>query len=179
MNAKQVTVRSINATLRKLGDRVNDLTEGNLNYGGCAVYAALVGAALQRIGLTVGGVVRGWSDGTNVADARHNVAKVGEARQWNRNGIHFNHVGLEYVIGPKAYHYDSDYLTPAQSHPNLQRAYPGRLTVDELEALASNAPNWNHIFNRKLIPQIEAAVAEEFAPYQMAAKAKLRPAWLF
>jgi hypothetical protein len=177
MNAKQVTARNINASLRKLGERVNNLTGGTLNMGGCAVYAALVGAALQRIGLTVGGVVRGWGNDVNVADARRKVSKVGEARQWNRNGIEFNHVGLEYVIGARAYHCDSDYVTPAGRHQSLQSAYPGRLTVDELEALAGHRPNWNHWFDRKLIPQIEAAVAEEFAPYQAAVDEKRHPTW--
>lgn len=163
-----ITARSLNAALRAAGEAAEEITGGCLNYGGCCVFAAIVGRQLQGLGITVGAVVRGWGARSNVRDVRANIREVEDGGQWNSNGIHFNHVGLEYVINGRAYHYDSEALTGADRHPKLQDPYPGRLTVEEVEALASRPSNWNRSFDRALIPRLEAAVVEAFGSLRLA-----------
>jgi len=98
MTRKRITARQLNRILRKLGRHVQeDITGGCLNYGGCAVYAALVGRELQRLGVPVGVVVNGYG-GANLDEVRLKVTDVGDKGQWNDNGVYFNHVGLEYAI---------------------------------------------------------------------------------
>ena len=164
MTRKRITARQLNRILRKLGRHVQeDITGGYLNYGGCAVYAALVGRELQRLGVPVGVVVNGYG-GANLDEVRLKVTDVGDKGQWNDNGVYFNHVGLEYAINGHAYHCDSEYLSRARHHPQLNRLYPGRLAVDEAEALADDPIGWNRCFDRRLIPEIKEAVEEAFAP---------------
>lgn len=164
MNAPRITARKLNHALRKAGARANEISEDTLNYGGCCVYAALVGEHLQKLGITVGAMVRGRNPHLNLADVRQNVRDVGDTSEWNNNGVYFRHVGLEYVISGRAYHCDSDYVTSADSHPSLCDVHAGRLTVDEAKKLASTENGWNWMFDRELIPAITAAVAEVFAP---------------
>jgi hypothetical protein len=163
---KQPTLK---AKLQALGEAVNEVTDSTLNYGGCCVYAALVARELEKMGIPVKGVVRSYGPG-NVDHARTNVAKIGDPNAWNREGIYFNHVGLEAKINGRKYLFDSERIQPAKAKTLGYGAEPicdGRLSVDELEKLAGLGKHetkpkkgWNARFNRELIPTVRAVVSK-------------------
>lgn len=162
---------TLRANLRQLGKDANALTDNRLNQGGCAVYAALVGRELERLGVPVLGIVCETFADTTVAFASLRVKDRTSTRAWNRAGIHFDHVGLEFECSDGRYVYDSDTLrkAPAKTLSGMPIS-PGYLSVADVEALAGinrrtetrrNAA-WNSAFSRKDIPALRDLVAEYF-----------------
>lgn len=163
---KQPTLK---AKLQALGAAVNELTDDDVNYGGCCVYAALVGRELEKLGIPARGVVCSYGPG-NVDEARNNVKSVEDTRAWNRAGIYFNHVGLEAKIGGRYYLIDTDRMNPAGEKRLGRGRNPiceGRLSVDELEKLAGIGHDnetefkdgWNSRFDRDYIPAMREVVS--------------------
>lgn len=139
----------------------------NLNNGGCCVFAAMVARELRDMGVKVGGVPIAdimWGDPTwgNVDEARANVSDPGCSEQWEENGIAFSHVGLEVEIGDAVYYFDSRGLRSFDApmrYPEW-KPLPGRLTVEEMEALAERPHNWNWKFDRTNIPYLKQIVED-------------------
>lgn len=138
-----------------------------LNWGGCGVFAALVGRKLQDAGIPVGVVCGSWrhnGDKADVERARSNVAEKWDAEEWNANGVYFGHVGLEVEIDGKLYHYDSKQgVKPAGKEIDGLPIAKGRVTIEEMELLAGESLNWNSDFNRKQIPKLTKLVEKAFA----------------
>lgn len=137
-----------------------------LNWGGCGVFAALVGRKLQDAGIPVGVVCGSWRHAErpgNVARARSNVSNKWDAEEWNENGVYFGHVGLEVEIDGKLYHYDSNGVKPAGKLLDGLPIADGRVTIEEMELLAGESLNWNSEFPREQIPRLTEIVEKAFA----------------
>lgn len=162
-------LQSLAETLRALGEEANELADGYLNCGGCCVFAAIVARKLHALGVDVRGRVADWGRG-NVDKARRKVRDPGNTRDWNENGVGFNHVGLELRVNGERYLYDSDGLErvwpfrtlnlPAGDWPVIR----GSLSVGELEALADGGC-WNSMFDRELIPELESMADRAFSHF--------------
>lgn len=136
-----------------------------LNYGGCCVYAALVGRELEKLNIPVRGVSASWRhDGSkaSVETARSNVKNKDDLEEWNSNGIYCGHVGLEFDLDGKTWHYDSSGVKQAGDTLDNLPIAAGRFTIDELELLASKPKNWNHEFDRGDIPRLRGLVEKAF-----------------
>lgn len=147
------------AVLNSLGKRINQWYP-TINYGGCCVYAAILGAELEKRNIPVRVIVAAFaaSDGTNIARIANNIANRGEKQAWNENGVYFNHVGLEIKIGKKWHHCDTDGCEkPARAFRRLP-VYRGYLSVDDAKKLASDGDGWNCDFNRSKIPSVKRHV---------------------
>lgn len=134
----------------------------NINYGGCCVYAAIVAAALEKKGIPVVGIVSSHFSDNNINEAREHV-RHNTVPEWERNGIFFTHVGIEFKIGKKKMHYDTHGVRVAKSEFHTIPIYPGRLTKDELRALGSRKSGWNSTFDRTDIPQLRKLVKTSLA----------------
>lgn len=152
------------ASLHEAGIRTRKVAPA-INYGGCCVWAAAVGRALERRGITARVIVRDWrSEGHAGIDAVRDAVRHMLRRQnnrnpaiaWNRNGVEFNHVGLEVDLAGKTWHVDAEGVFPAGNHPMFDPTglYAGRLTVAEAGLLARDAYAWNTRFDRRLIPRV-------------------------
>lgn len=134
-----------------------------LNRGGCAVYAAHVAARLHKLGLPVWGVVSMAWGGDNVdlnAIRMNNRPRC--VYDWNRAGVDFNHVLLQFVHDGTIWTHDSNVTVPqaVKREPTCNgRIVRGNLTLSELQALASRQEGWNRCFSRaEGIPIIKAGV---------------------
>lgn len=154
---------TLTATLDRLGARLEEKHE-TLNWGGCCVYAAMIGQKLQELGVTCSVIVAGYGEGTNVEHVRANLsdAEAGSMQHWNRNGVYFGHVGVEFVIDGLVYHYDSSGTAKPGEHHGLRRQYAGRITVEDAAKLAATGRGWNPSFDRDQIPEIRKAVNRAF-----------------
>jgi hypothetical protein len=156
--------------LNWLGDDVESKINC-LNYGGCCVFAGMVATALENKGYPVQGRVAAYSAsrGTaNIHNARRHVKKnsVGE---WNIQGIHFGHVGLEVYDGQDIYLYDSNGCRDPIELLDGMHSYEGRLTAKEMTELwLYNGPargydiSWNPEFNRTQIPKLYKIIQSHF-----------------
>lgn len=134
-----------------------------LNYGGCCVFAAEVGKALEAKGIPVRGIARGWMEATEpLQKIKKAIRNVENSKEWNNQGVNFSHVGLQIKLGRKWHNYDSAGLSTDLTR--LGRSfgvYSGHLSVAELDKLASNPDNWNNTFKRKTgIPAIRKLIRE-------------------
>jgi hypothetical protein len=157
---------SLISKLNTLGKKVEEKYP-NINYGGCAVYAALVAEALLLHKINSKGVVaaygaKSFNDVQSIDDIRHYI-KYHTLYHWENNGIQFNHVGLEFEINGKLRHYDTRGVKMAGKRLDYMPIYKGRLQIIELQKLASKAAGWNRSFNRRHIPAIRAMVQEQLA----------------
>lgn len=156
-------------------EKLNELGEKamkrfhSLNSGGCAVFASLVADRLAELGVEAEGVVAMdfWDSTPNIDKARKHVNNVGDADEWEANGVMLSHVGLRLNLNGREMLYDSEGLRPAGHTRNSLLGYDviqGTFTRDELRALADNAWNWNSKFNRRNIPKLQKLIESELHP---------------
>lgn len=159
-----MNTRKVTTVLNRIGRRVNFLFP-NINYGGCCVFAAIVGTELKRLGISARGIVASYSNevgNTNIDAARENVSE-NIPWKWEESGVCFTHVGVEYDINGTVKHYDSNGVKRKGSRLMHWEIYDGRLTVDELKELSRTGKGWNSRFTRKDIPAIRRLIKEEMA----------------
>lgn len=151
--------RELLARLRRL-KRVASSHVSNINYGGCGVMAAIVGAELRKLGVEVEVATVGnrWDDsdrGLPAAKVRDNVFNIADTYEWDENGLDRGHLGVRFKSGKRVYCWDTDAgLTPPSRIGRWPAAgkFGEGLTVDECKALASKQQGWNSDFNRRNIP---------------------------
>jgi len=134
-----------------------------LNQGGCCVYAALVGGALQRKGYRVTGrSLAGWDSGKNELDETRAeigaIRRIHHIRDVEEYGLSLMHVVLQLDLGTEQIMFDAKLQVPAGRHFQWSENYSlvvqqGELSVAELSALAG-ARGWNRQFNRRQIPKM-------------------------
>lgn len=156
----------MNATvvLNSLGQRINRWYP-NINYGGCCVYAAILGSELEKRNIPVRVIVAAYAarNGTDIAKIANNIADRSKKQTWNENGVFFNHVGLEIKIGKKWHYYDSDGCEKRGSEFRNFPVYRGRISVEDAKKLASDTDGWNPDFDRAKIPSIKRHVKKFLA----------------
>jgi hypothetical protein len=143
-------------TLDKMGSGVNRKWP-YINSGGCCVFASIVGKILQEKGIPVKGIVAAYSAQYKFKPIwwmRRGVSN-NSIPEWERRGLDFNHVGIEFRYGGKKWHYHSKGAQIAGKSFDRMPIFRGRLTLDELIELAANEEGWNSAFDRRDIPAIE------------------------
>lgn len=139
-----------------------------INHGGCCVYAAMVAEELHKHGIEAKGIVSAYGakelngNGITLDNIRPGI-KSNALEEWNKHGIRFNHVGVEFVIkkeGKRAIkkHYDSTGVKSASTELDHMPIYKGRLALVDLKALARKRKGWNESFNRHVIPELRKLV---------------------
>jgi len=138
-----------------------------INNGGCCVYAAMIVAALHKHKIKASGIVASWraeklnSIGSSIDSVRSNITK-NTYTEWNKNGVNFSHVGVEFEykarIRTAKRHYDANGCHPVSSALDGMVIYKGRLTLGELRELAGTKKGWNDSFDRKDIPELRKLV---------------------
>ena len=80
-----------------------------INSGGCCVFAALIGKYLEKHVTAVRVRVRNaWMrEGSRNLDTIRNKITENTLRQWNRNGVDFTHVMVEFDYRGRTYLYDA------------------------------------------------------------------------
>jgi hypothetical protein len=135
----------------------------NINYGGCAVFAGLVGKRLSKYYDIKIIVYSNNGDGKDL-DIVKSLIKKNITREWNRNGIDFGHLVIEYTDRKgKTRQYDSCGTYPADGSICLtQDRVAGFLSVDECIELAADTKGWNNQFSRKYISKMEKLINDFF-----------------
>lgn len=144
--------------LDALGAHVNRKYE-YLNNGGCCVFAAIVARELHNRGIPVGGIVASYSGAANIDEIRPLIKKNIHS-EWDDNGISFSHVGVEFKVGRAVKHYDSNGVHGKAKKLDKMVIYKGRMTVQELEALARKPDGWNDMYDRKNTPGLRRMVKQ-------------------
>jgi hypothetical protein len=151
--------------LDRLGKEVNRRYP-YINHGGCAVYAAMIVQALRKHKINATGIVASYSAewmpaGASIDTVRENITKNSH-KEWNRNGVRFSHVGVEFDHTTKTRtvkkHYDSYGVRKAGKELDDMPIYKGRLLLVELRALAERKTGWNESFDRAQIPELRKLV---------------------
>ena len=155
---------SIVKKLNKLG-KVVMASYPYINHGGCCVYAAMIVSALHKHKIKAEGIVASWSAlGMNRAgqsiDTVREAVKKNKICEWQDNGISFSHVGVEFEVDGKKYHYDSKGAKRAKREFDGMPIYKGRLKLQEMRGLAGRKEGWNDTFDRKDIPALRQLVKE-------------------
>jgi len=138
------------------------------NFGGCCVVASLAAPLLAKHFRDVSIRVKGdpWSDreaikNTNVTEVANNVRDAnGSALPWNRNGVEFYHVYVQFKYRRQLVKFEAGYCGKSESEPVV---YPGELPVEHANKLAANYRNWNRAFDRAQIPKLSVRINEFFA----------------
>lgn len=128
-----------------------------INYGGCCVFASIVGNILQSKGLKVKGIVAAYSAEYRIKPIwwmRRSVSN-NSVPEWERRGLDFNHVGIEFHHSGQKWHYHSKGSQIASKIFDNMPIFRGRLTVEEMIELAGDEEGWNNSFDRRQIPAIE------------------------
>lgn len=159
-------------TLRRVGYHVDRITDGTINMGGCAVYAAAVGAALQAKSFEVEICIADYRGcGVEPAEARRVLIADGIdpeqalARDWVKAGVDFFHLGVRFKIGDTWYTHDTRATRKSRTgfgrtlNDKPFRAFETGLTVAEAQRIAGHAEGWNRVFNRSAhLQRVQRAV---------------------
>lgn len=172
MAKKKLTI--VRGWLKKIGKAVLEF-DPCINYGGCAVYTAAVAKELTELGCHVSvAVSTSWRDDdedidlrTARSNIRENGGKVTSIVSWNDEGVWFGHVFIELHDPDKdeSWFVDTTKIVAATTgrDPTYKwKPYPGRMTLMEVEAIASRQTGWNEEFNRRNIPAIKRLIKRGF-----------------
>lgn len=154
-----VNPEALEIRLDDLGRRVNFLFP-KINNGGCCVFAALVTAELQRLGINARGIVATYNPEKHIDKVRPKVSS-NTLDEWENNGINFTHVGVEYEIDGTVKHYDSNGVRDCGKKLMHWYIYKGRLLLEEMKELSRTGRGWNPSFKRKDVPALKRIIKEE------------------
>lgn len=144
--------------LNRLGEEVYDRYP-NINSGGCCVYAAMVVAELNKLNIPAKGIVASYSSlASKSIDKIRPLIEKNTLDEWQKNGVSFSHVGVEFTLNGKKKHYDTGGVRKAGKELDHMPIYKGRLEYIELRALAAKKYGWNTCFNRRDIPELRRLV---------------------
>lgn len=154
---------SITKLLKQIGEEVNQEVP-DLNSGGCCVYAAKVGAALEKQGYEVRIIVKkdAWKDDRISND--FNVKCPAKAE--SNLPISFNHVGIAVKVGKSWYTHDSVVTKRSTKTFGLwnDEVADVYFTVKQAKSFASKAYFWNDWYpRRKGASVINRVLKEKFA----------------
>jgi len=140
-----------------------DSTFIRINWGGCAVVAAILAYYLKPLVDEV--KIRsygGWSGSGDVDAARQKI-QSNTVREWNQQNIYFSHVWVEFKMKGHWYAIDAEGL---HSRKEMWRLWgkpnPGAFSLSEMRELAKVKTGWNSSFNREQIPKMKRMVAKQF-----------------
>lgn len=168
----KLTRRELLRRLRRLRKSLNATCEF-INWGGCGVVAAAVGAALERRDIPcdvatpcrlVGDV---WQTGSAANEVRGLVTDPTDPFDWSINGLSRSHLAVRFRIDGRTYLWDSDGLYSTTRYGKrddgtLVHVAAGQLgdglTVKECAAISAKARGWNSTFKRAQIPLIRHLV---------------------
>ncbi len=152
---KKLNNADIHAVLDALGAEINQKIS-YINSGGCCVFAACIGEELKLRGIETNIIVAAsWGNETNINQAREKILVPNRMTEWNGQGIHFHHVGVEYIIDHDSFHYDSNGSHHADVKLGEWMLYEGRMSVEDAAGLANEAEGWNTCFSREDIPTLK------------------------
>jgi hypothetical protein len=149
--------------LNGLGRRVLNLSP-DINAGGCCVFAALVGARLEKIGKEVAIKVGSGNGRSRPLDYYRQQVGSNRPTEWNDVGLYFGHIVVEFFHDDDLYHYDATGMHFADGR-TYDGGYPiaeGSLTVAEAAEMAADPGGWNTNFDRDDIPDIERLIDDTF-----------------
>jgi hypothetical protein len=148
--------------LDTLGQRINRWYE-SINAGGCCVYAAIIGAELEKRGIETRIIVAAYGAKNNIEEVKNKLKNPGNMQEWEDNNVWFNHVGVEFKYNDIWYHYDSDGTHRKRAMLKEFKIYPGRLAPAEAWTVACDENGWNDSFNRRQIPSLKRHVKKYLA----------------
>ena len=144
--------------LERMGEEAMKITNEDLNCGGCAVYASMVVNAALRASLPAFGIVATY-EGDSLIDQRPDDPESVDA--WNDNGVQFNHVGFLIRCNKKiSIIGDSNNVSNSSNTNDLSGwpIIPGVMNFRELHGITRFAHDWNTIFDRGCIPDLQSLV---------------------
>jgi hypothetical protein len=149
--------------LDKLGDKINNNIE-DVNYGGCCIVAYHVCTSLRAMGVKARVVV--YDPGRPAMNTvRQELMKYGESnrstKDWQRRGMGFWHVLVEFQYRGDRYLYDSDGCV-SRAESRYRKGLRGTLALVEAQGLISSPHGWNSDFDRRQIPKLEKTIQKHF-----------------
>lgn len=132
-----------------------------INHGGCCVYATMIVCELQKHNIEAVGIATGgyYTDHNLTIDKVRHLVRKNTANEWNRNGITFHHVGVEFILNGKKFHYDTSGVWKPTGKLDKHQIYQGRFSFKELQGLSKQINCcWNTTFDRHDIPAIRRIV---------------------
>lgn len=166
---------SMVSTLQEMGLEIREEVP-KLNWGGCAVYAALVGSRLEELGYIVRGVVSDYYRKEDNLTDLYNSIRPRNAHQWNKLSD-YTHVLLTVDIDNVTYLHDSDYTIEfgedVERDPTCRGILmAGDIPVYALRSLAS-AKIWNYHFKRKeAFPIIERLIEKHLGTFERSRRSR-------
>jgi hypothetical protein len=137
----------------------NDIRRNHqdINAGGCCVFAAILAKQLNKVGEARIRITDWATEEDAIIKARPKV-KRNTLVEWNRHGVHFNHVAIEFKYKGKTYHIDASGVVAPPRFDFLK----GELLLKEATELGDCKKGWNRFFDRKEIPTIKRRVQRFF-----------------
>ncbi len=168
--------RQILQILQKMGQEMNSVT-ATVNWGGCAIVAAMVGREMQKLWFEVDIVTPVYGEGNykNGSEVAKKIENRNSAWEWSEKGLSRAHLALRFRLGRKLYTWDTDVLTRNGSEFG-RGEYPCRypfgngLTVKDTEAMCVPQEGWNRYFDRAHVPALKAICLDHMEHIQRVIK---------
>lgn len=154
---------AVEACLLAIGEEVEEKVR-NVNCGGCGVYAVELAKRLHKLGIT-DCKIRAYGDRyevdiSEVENTNFRTNKPTHSSEWNRNGVWFHHVKVEW----------NGALWDSEGKVSLDRAntwnwsklQKGSISDKAMRILTKLASNWNSWFERDQIPKIRRIMNKHF-----------------
>ena len=152
-------IKEIDKIVQSINDEIM-----NINCGGCCVFAESLFPYLESLGLKPQVKVidfYGQNKGDDLSTIRkimHNSLSLSE---WNKNGVDFNHVVVQFTYRKRAYIVDSTGVFSELKFHRISGIIKGSFSYAEARSFSENK-NWNHWFDRTDIGKIKNDLKKGF-----------------
>lgn len=123
-----------------------------LNHGGCGVFAWLMGKSLEKfenVQYVHVKIRQGWCSEDKELNSSI-PSNFKDHREWNKNGIYFNHIVLEVKL-----RHCKPFCIDSEGIRDISVGYhAGFVMLHHIEDLVKNVQAWNNSFSRYQIPDM-------------------------
>ena len=141
----KITKKQILKMCKVINNQIEDI-----NFGGCGVFAYLMGTALNKF--------ENCEARVRIVNYRNKPKKEinslvpkdkSDPTNWNKKGVRFNHIILEIKLNGKVFLIDSNGL-----YEDSDKIIEGSIPVHFIKRVVSRPKGWNDWFDRNLIPHM-------------------------
>lgn len=144
--------------LNKLGSQLEADFDA-INCGGCGVIASHIAKRLQHI-VPTNIVVFNDDEYIKINKILPNLKNPRSSKEWNRNGMRWDHIVVEFEFENKLYMFDTEKgVFPSNDKYNGNMNKSGYLDIDVICAIAAKKYTWNWRFDRTQIPAIKKRIS--------------------
>ena len=151
-------LKDINTIVKEIDEKIE-----HINCGGCCVFAESIYPYLDELGLEPKiKVIEFGGSSSDLTIIRKKMKNSLSLREWNANGVYFNHVAVQFTYRKRVYIVDSTGVFIEAKFQYVSEFLTGYFSRAEARSFSKDESGWNYWFERSNISEIKKGLKKGF-----------------